>query len=447
MEICRNIKIRILAFMMAFWLAFSVSYNDYQEVKALEWAVPVIGFDTALKFLLGLLGVSLTSKALHDNVDWNQVQQDCMDYQIQKGNDAVAVGEWWEDVAKGTLNQASSCWSAFKEWVQSLLSSHSAVGGNISNICADVVGVPSQALTNDDFVFEVAYYTVNYYGVYDFTFIDTSTGISLGSSSLSWSGVAHTILSVTYNPTTKMFYESTSTRVSSSLTISQVSSAFFWGLLSAAELTALNSIYHYWDLSDAVPSDWQTANPNIEDTDLTEKDTTTDAIPGALPLPWDLVGDNAPAIDDAISQAQEAVAEGEMDMADYWQMVLDLLNALAIDDTADPPISMPDNIPLPDIVDDNVSNGEFTLKGLEKVFPFCIPWDIKDFVTLLVAEPIAPVINYPFYNPATKQTVNIVIDFSNWESVVVLVRYIFDFLLIIGLLLLARQLAGAGGDD
>lgn len=85
MNICKNIKIRILAFMMAFWLAFSVSYNDYQEVKALEWAIPTVAFDTALKFLLGLLGVSLTSKALHDNVDWNQVQQNCMDYQIQKG--------------------------------------------------------------------------------------------------------------------------------------------------------------------------------------------------------------------------------------------------------------------------------------------------------------------------------------------------------------------------
>lgn len=79
---------------------------------------------------------------------------------------------------------------------------------------------------------------------------------------------------------------------------------------------------------------------------------------------------------------------------------------------------------------------------MEKVFPFCIPFDIYAFMTLLVADPVAPVINWPVYNPISKQNLYITVDFSEWESVVILIRYIFDFLFIIGMLLMARALIG-----
>lgn len=212
----------------------------------------------------------------------------------------------------------------------------------------------------------------------------------------------------------------------------------------------------YGGFTTDIPSDdaiFDSANDKIEDTAITTGDATTTAIPDTLPLPWDNVSDTAEGVDDAISGLQEQVAEGVLSLEDYWERIQEMINALAIDTTTDevlPTEQNPDtgeNETIQDKVQENVSNTAFTLGGMEKVFPFCIPWDIYSFVTLLVAEPVAPVINYPFYNPVTNQNINISIDFSDWETVVVLFRYILDFLLIIGLLLLARSLAGAGGDD
>lgn len=118
-------KIRFFAFLSSIILSFSVVSADYLEVQALEWAATVVSLDTALKFLLGLVGVTV-GVGVAEEIDWYALRSDCMDMQIEKGNSQIAVSRWWSDVAHGTLDQASSCWTAFKDWVSSLLSDDSS---------------------------------------------------------------------------------------------------------------------------------------------------------------------------------------------------------------------------------------------------------------------------------------------------------------------------------
>lgn len=469
-----RLKERLFIIFFACFLALYPPTVKYQEVQALEWAIPTVAFDTALKFLLGLLGVSITSKALHDNVDWNQVQQDCMDYQIQKGNDAVAVGEWWEDVAKGTLNQASSCWSSFKEWVKEMLSSEdSLVISNeykqaINYFCplvsfTDNIAQPSVGFTSA--ICEVN--TTTNYAVFYFYNEKVCQLKWHDNNTLYATRLTDGVMGLRC-PSGQGFPISTPTNTSAFG--SEIGRSVSIGGRDGLGFAVSGYKYYFynmnfpavanfftWNFSATdVPANegiFDSANDNVTDTAITTDDTTTTAIPGALPLPWDNVSDTAEGVSDAIDALQEQVAEGVISLEQYWERVQEMVDALAIDTTTEETLPVTQNPDtgetekLPDKVQENVSNTTFTLNGLEKVFPFCIPWDIYAFVTLLVAEPVAPVINYPFYNPVTNQNMNISIDFSDWENVVVLFRYILDFLLIIGLLLLARQLSGAGGDD
>ena len=168
-----------------------------------------------------------------------------------------------------------------------------------------------------------------------------------------------------------------------------------------------------------------------------------------IPLPWENIGASDTAIEDVIDDAISKVNDGTMSLENYWEYVQNITNtyAYSIENNYLLPNENGEDKKADDKVKENAENGAFVLYGLEKVFPFCIPFDIYAFITLLKADPVAPVIEYPIYNPVTQENEIITIDFSEWESVVVIFRYIFDFLLIIGLLLLARPLVGAGGDS
>lgn len=140
MGVIRNIKGRVFAFLLSCFLAFGAVSCDYLEVRAMEWVGITVGFDTALKFLLGLLGVSIGGAALSE-IDWSETREQCIEFQQNQGNSAVAVSQWWADVIKGKLDTASSVWSSFKEWASSLFvfssdfsSTFSGIGNIYNNI-------------------------------------------------------------------------------------------------------------------------------------------------------------------------------------------------------------------------------------------------------------------------------------------------------------------------
>lgn len=444
----KKIRNRILALMLSCYMVFGVVSTDYIEVQAFEWALPAIGIEEALKWLLALLGVSIAGKAVGDNVNWTDLKEDCIQHQYEMGNSQVAVSKWWNDILSGSLDQASSCWTAFKDWVQNLaqyngIGSSSDVIGFVQTCipsCNEVRGISS------DFEFSIAYYTLingeyRFYFLKDYTYTYSSNK-TINFSPLSTASCYRTTSAYSDNASRVSF---SNTSNSLSILSSDSSITYVYGIAD------LPSIYNVWDLnSNSNDYDVSKYKENVSDIALTDANATSDSIPDALPLPWDNAGDSAQAIDDLIEGLMEKVAEGVISLSDYMEKVQDILGLLAIDTSTDDvlPVADEDNpIKLPDVVADNVSNTEFSLEGLQKVFPFCIPWDIKDFITLLVAQPVAPTIHYPIQNGFTHQTEYIDIDFDDWEPIVVLFRYIFDFLLIIGLLLLARSLVGAGGSD
>lgn len=75
----------------------------------------------------------------------------------------------------------------------------------------------------------------------------------------------------------------------------------------------------------------------------------------------------------------------------------------------------------------------------KNVFPFCIPFDLIDFLGILAAEPEAPVIRWRFYVPKVVDQ-EIVIDLSPWDGVAQIVRTMELLAFCVGLILLTRNI-------
>lgn len=86
-------------------------------------------------------------------------------------------------------------------------------------------------------------------------------------------------------------------------------------------------------------------------------------------------------------------------------------------------------------------NLEYQLKGLEKVFPFCIPFDIYDFINCLSAPPKAPKFTYKFYTKkdGKKGYDNIEIDLSAFDDLAEFLRLCELLLFIVGLAFVTRS--------
>lgn len=83
--------------------------------------------------------------------------------------------------------------------------------------------------------------------------------------------------------------------------------------------------------------------------------------------------------------------------------------------------------------------GDYAVSGLEQVFPFCIPFDIYNFVSALDATPEAPVINWRFYVPGICDE-TITIDLSVYNNVAALLRTMELLLFCVGLAFVTRKI-------
>lgn len=89
-------------------------------------------------------------------------------------------------------------------------------------------------------------------------------------------------------------------------------------------------------------------------------------------------------------------------------------------------VTLPDKIPTKEKTKTKPKKrtGEFTLSGLEQVFPFCIPWDLKSLYGSLTAEAQAPKFTWKFFymNNGKMVSKNIEIDLSKFDTVAKYVR-------------------------
>lgn len=90
-------------------------------------------------------------------------------------------------------------------------------------------------------------------------------------------------------------------------------------------------------------------------------------------------------------------------------------------------------------------NGEYTIKGLENVFPFCVPYDLVALYDCMKAEPEAPKIKIPFPVGFQKGTLKvktqeIEIDLSEFDTVAKVLRAMELLGFCVGLVLITRKL-------
>lgn len=78
--------------------------------------------------------------------------------------------------------------------------------------------------------------------------------------------------------------------------------------------------------------------------------------------------------------------------------------------------------------------------NITNIFPFCIPFDIKDMLSLLNAEPVAPSYHVSWMVPIVNTPLEFTIDLSPWNSVALIARKMELLSFIVGLAVLTRNL-------
>lgn len=81
----------------------------------------------------------------------------------------------------------------------------------------------------------------------------------------------------------------------------------------------------------------------------------------------------------------------------------------------------------------------YQVNGLGDVFPFCIPFDLYNFVSCLAAEPVAPSFTWRFYVPGICDE-TIEIDFSDFDQAAQLLRTMELLLFCVGLAFVTRKI-------
>lgn len=113
---------------------------------------------------------------------------------------------------------------------------------------------------------------------------------------------------------------------------------------------------------------------------------------------------------------------------------------ITIDKAVD--VVLPDGTPVDEKVKDTSDIKDYTLTGIQKVFPFCIPWDFTLLVKTLSADAKAPKFDWKFiyYDDKGKQEKNVEIDLSIFDSVAVIVRKMELLSFIVALVLITRNI-------
>ena len=119
------------------------------------------------------------------------------------------------------------------------------------------------------------------------------------------------------------------------------------------------------------------------------------------------------------------------------------------DDTLDPAIDTPDD---PDVPSDNtpiinpdqpadpaLTSSEMNVQ-FKGVFPFCIPFDVKDMIGLLNAEPEAPSYHVRWYIPFADTYLDFNVDLSGWDSTAAICRQMELLLFCLGLAFVTRSM-------
>ena len=96
---------------------------------------------------------------------------------------------------------------------------------------------------------------------------------------------------------------------------------------------------------------------------------------------------------------------------------------------------------VPEYVPETPADEEsYKVLGLERVFPFSIPFDFIAVVNLLNAEPVCPEFTFRVYNPISRQNIDATMSFERFEAVAQVIRIAETIGFIVFLILITRSL-------
>lgn len=436
-----------------------ITSSYYKSVNAFEYVSGALAFEEAFKWLFAILGITAGIGVGHDI--WEAHSDEFIDYAIENGATQTEVANWQLKLCEGILDKGSIVWNKFKSWINSLFSDNNNVGPGasysdtisyINNYLNINIPLNNSFLNYNIYSFLYYHYISKNYNYYEI-FLNTS------SNSNDWyidnndlMHISNGYIRITRDLNSSNFnngsFGSSYNSYLSFKNDNYISSNFnnygslifniipFGNIIINNDLNTLDNVtYENLDIISSTDTDLENTEdkevfipfPGLSDSDDTISSDTYDDIIGRI-------NDGTISYDDGIAEIQ------------------DLLKVLVYDGETDEVIPIVvdpetgENETIQDKIQNIKDNMGFTLGGLENVFPFCIPFDIYAFMTLLVADPITPVIDYPIKS-VNNTNENIHIDLSPFEPVAVVVRYVFDFLFIIGLGVFTRSLIGAGGSD
>lgn len=462
---------KFLCYLLCGILTFTViSTANYKSAHAMEWVSGALSFAETLTWVLASLGITCTVSDYAAEVDksraefWEDYEQEFYDYVNEHDGNTASDRfiEWKNKLCKGVLDKSSEYWGFFKSWASDLVNGSSSCGGSGS------VNVPEFYSNNSvDFInylrgfYNVNYGTPNFQDfTFDYAFLQVyGVGSSYPDGNLYLFQVQPTINANGIVSSTRYYYTNLAGTSGSKGWSTANINLSTWvqdstnnRIISDNVINNSNITFDYFSNGGVVAdSNFDSVTSNVDDLDVISSDGVDEDNP-EVTLPYPGVSDSDDTISsDAYQDIIDAINDGTITQVDgviEIQKILKIITYDTVTDDVVPPIKDDDgnNKKKDDVLKENKENMGFTLGGLEAVFPFCIPFDIYAFMTLLVAEPECPEFDFPIKS-VNGEVEEIHIDLEPFEPVAVVVRYCFDFLFIIGLAMLTRSLIGGGGSD
>lgn len=158
-----------------------------------------------------------------------------------------------------------------------------------------------------------------------------------------------------------------------------------------------------------------------------------------LPIidPFRVIQSPSTALDD-VNQLQQQLQSGTTTLDQYLEQVTYQDTTTDPDPTTDPSSPTSPSTGTDTEWEPPEDPGEFAL-DLTNVFPFCIPFDLYDFLTCLNADPVAPVIQWDIAMPGGG-SYPLTLDLSPFDSVAQLLRRLELLLFCVGLAIKTRDL-------
>lgn len=197
-----------------------------------------------------------------------------------------------------------------------------------------------------------------------------------------------------------------------------------------------------------IPIDWNNVNRWERSDDFDHTADYEDVI--VLNPPG--INDHAESNKTLEEQVEEAI-ELALTNAATWDLAMEILNVMPLDEACENLLengtpsseekenekekenSNKNDVPSADTP--SSSSTPYTFSGLEKLFPFCIPFDIYNFINLLDAEPVPPSFKWKFI--VYKKKYEISIDLKEWNSVAEILRNMELICFCVGLALITRS--------